>query len=134
MECDLVLDTSALLAILLKESGSEEAEVELMAAKHPCILTASILEATMVLTRYFGHSASRELATILERFGKVTTVPFDEECNRLAIEAFLHYGKGRNPASLNLGDCMVYGLAAKHNAPVLCTGNHFRQTDLRVLP
>jgi len=134
MESDLVVDTSAVLAILLREPGFEGIELGLASSKRPAILTSTVLESTMVFSRFFCHSASRELAALLGRYAEISVHPFDEECSRLATEAFLRFGKGRHPASLNFGDCMVFGLAAKLNVPVLCTGDDFRQTDLRVLP
>jgi ribonuclease VapC len=59
-----------------------------------------------------------------------TVIPFSEEDSRLALQAFLRFGKGRHPAALNFGDCLAYATALIANQPLLFVGDDFSQTDL----
>lgn len=77
------------------------------------------------------NNPRRDVDEIIRRFGIIVD-PHDEIDAHEAYSAFLRFGKGRHPAALNFGDCMVYALAAKYNAPILCTGDDFSKTDIKV--
>ena len=87
----------------------------------------------MVLEKTRTSTAETQVKDLL-RLASIQIKGFSSRQAELAAEAFLRFGKGRHPAKLNFGDCMVYGLAKSLNEPVLCKGNDFRQTDLVCLP
>jgi small GTP-binding protein len=128
----MVIDTSALVAILLDEPDArwfleaiEEAEL--------CLLSvASRVETGIVTEGRHGAEGSRELDLFLERAG-FELVPVDAAQGRAAVEGFRRYGKGRHRAGLNLGDCFSYALAFTRGEPILCKGNDFIHTDVAVV-
>lgn len=127
----MVLDTSALLAVLFDEP-ERRAFNEKIAAASPRLLSAvSFVEASIVLAVKRGDAAVRELDLFLER-AAVEIVPLDADQGRVARRAYSLYGKGRHPAGLNFGDCFAYALAKTTGEPLLFKGNDFTQTD--VLP
>ena len=90
-----------------------------------------LLETEIVMTRRVGD-VGRELVTeFLEAFA-VSVIAFDDRQRQAAIEAFARYGKGRDPAGLNFGDCMSYAAAAAMSLPLLFVGNDFPRTDIEV--
>lgn len=131
MAFDLVVDTSVLVAIIREELGFEVIHEQLGKAQTPCIPSPTVLETLMVLTSSGQENRRSQLEDFLETM-TVRIVAFDEDDYRAAYSAFLRFGKGRHPAALNFGDCMVYALAAKYNAPILCTGDDFTQTDIQI--
>lgn len=125
----MILDTSAIVAVVREEQGCALLEDMLEAAPKIAIGTPTLFEAAMVLTRTLGESGSSVLPLFLEENG-IVTLPFDGHHVRLATEAFIRFGKGRHPARLNYGDCMTYATARLANAPLLFIGNDFRKTDI----
>lgn len=85
----------------------------------------------LVLRSKWGRDPEAQLRAILDNLG-VTVVGFQEEHLKWFAHAANHYGKGRHPASLNLGDCFSYALAKHMGLPLLFIGNDFSQTDLKV--
>jgi ribonuclease VapC len=130
----MVIDTSALLAILKVEP---EAFAFVDALKHPGprrLSTATLLEARIVVERQLGPAGQAELDLLLSR-AAITAVPLEELHVHWALVGWRRYGKGRHVAGLNLGDCFSYGLARALNAPLLFKGNDFDATDvLAALP
>lgn len=127
----MVLDTSALLAVLFDEP-ERRAFNEKIAAAIPRLLSAvSFVEASIVLAVKRGDAAVRELDLFLER-AAVEIVPLDADQGRVARRAYGLYGKGRHPAGLNFGDCFAYALAKTTGEPLLFKGDDFNRTD--VLP
>jgi ribonuclease VapC len=132
----MIVDTSALVSLVAAERGS--AALFDLLADAPIIKVGapSLVEAAMVLdgrgTRWPQGSSSR-LALILARF-EIETLPFETRHWPVARAAFLRYGKGRHPAALNFGDCLIYGIARLSGLPLLCVGDDFRQTDLELVP
>lgn len=124
----MILDTSAVVAILLNEPERDALITAISTSDRPMISSASTMEASMVLIRHFGTEGKTALNKLLEDM-EVDVVSFDTEQADLAILGFERFGKGRHPAGLNLGDCFVYGLAKTKNLPILCKGNDFAQTD-----
>jgi ribonuclease VapC len=125
----MVIDTSALLAIL---KGEPEAEALIEALSRPgprWISTATLLETKLVIERNLGEPGQAELQRLLAT-AAVTPLPLEEAHVHWALEGWRHYGKGRHRAALNLGDCFSYGLARALGAPLLFKGDDFAATDL----
>jgi ribonuclease VapC len=125
----MVLDTSALLAILQDEPERRAFNVAIEAADSRVLSTASFVEASVVLEVRYGAEAVRELDAFIDRAG-ITLVPVDAEQARVARLAFSRYGKGRHRASLNFGDCFAYALALTRGESLLYKGDDFLHTDL----
>lgn len=125
----MVIDTSALLAILLGEPEGEE--FSRLIAKDPKRLVSSLtaLEAAIVIHSRKGASGVRELDLLLHSAG-VTIVSLDTDQVLLARSAYEKYGKGHHPAALNLGDCCSYALSFSSGEPLLFKGNDFSRSDV----
>jgi len=129
----MIIDTSALVAIVLKEPSSRFLLAEINAVASRSISSVSLLEAGMVLRARMGEAAIPDLYQLVEQLD-CDVVPFDSLQARLAIAAFGRFGKGMgHKAQLNFGDCAVYALAESRGEPVLATGNDFARTDLTVV-
>ncbi len=126
----IVIDSSALVAILRKEPDAL-LFAEAIGAEDSVIVSAvNCFEASMVLAgRSHGETAWRPLDALLAR-AKVAVIPFDGEQAGIARAAFLRYGKGRHPAALNFGDCAAYALAKSKGIPLLYKGADFAKTDI----
>lgn len=125
----MIVDSSALLAILFRESDAEFYETAILSAQ-PCrISVANLLEASIVIESRGGAEAGRELDAYLVRAEieatPVTTVHLDTARN-----AWRRFGKGRHPAALNFGDCFAYALARATGEPLLYKGADFARTDV----
>lgn len=128
----MVIDSSAILAILL---GEQEAELYAKAiADDPKRLmsTFSALETGIVIEAKKGEEGGREWDILLYRTA-IDIIPFTPDQYTLAREAWRQYGKGRHPAALNIGDCCSYALAKFSGEPLLFKGNDFNRTDLKTL-
>lgn len=126
----MVIDTSAVVAILRFEPEARAFIQAIADAEASCMSAVSVLEAALVLTGgQAGIEAWRPLDAFIERAG-IEIVPFDRESSRFAREAFLRFGKGRHPARLNFGDRATYALAASCKLPVLFKGEDFPKTDI----
>ncbi len=125
----IVVDTSAIVAILYREAGFDQF-TQLITDTDSCFLSAvSYLEASMVMIGRGTPEAGVELDTFLERAG-IEFVPFDHEQAKRARDAFARFGRGRHPARLNFGDCVAYALAQTRGLPLLYKGEDFAQTDV----
>lgn len=125
----MVLDTSALLAILLREPG-HDALAELLAdAEDPLISAATLLEASIVMQVKTGDDGVGALDQLLAAIS-VRCVAVDRTQALAARDAYARYGKGRSPAALNFGDCFAYALARVHGRPLLFKGDDFSATDI----
>ena len=125
----MVVDTSALLAVILDEPEAERFRDLIAGAATLKASTLTVLEASLVLEGRFRSEASRELDLLLSHTG-FEFVPFDEEQLRLARRAWRKYGKGNHPAGLNMGDCASYALSKATGEPLLFKGSDFPQTDV----
>ena len=125
----MVLDTSALLAVLLGEPEQDRYVEALAAAADPLISAATLVEASIVMRARTGDAGVEDLDALLAAAG-VRCVAVDEGQARLARDAFARLGKGRAPAGLNLGDCFSYALAAAMRRPLLFKGGDFSRTDV----
>ena len=127
----IVVDTSALAAILFGEPESDGYLEVLRGARSILISTATVLEARMVTYGRLGHRGTVLFDDLLAS-GVFETIPPDERAVEIAFNAFVAYGKGSgHPANLNFGDVFSYALAKSRNLPLLFKGNDFSQTDIR---
>jgi len=126
----IVVDSSALLAILLKETEKQAFE-DVIADADRCVLSAvNAHETAAVLRLRHGPVGAEKLWTFIAD-SDIEVVPFDEAQAREAAMAFDRYGKGIDPkARFNLCDCAAYALAKSMKAPLLFKGEDFAQTDL----
>ena len=127
----IVIDSSALIAILRREPEAD-GFLQIVAEAVSCLLSSvSLLETSMVLAGRTGDATSwTELDALIAR-ARIEVVAQDAELTEAARAAFLRYGRGRHPAALNLGDCASYALAKHHDVPLLFKGADFPRTDLR---
>ena len=125
----MVLDTSAVLAILQNEPQRRQFNEAIEAADTRSLSTASFVECSMILESRYGADGVRDLDLFIAN-AQVSLVPVDEEQADLARRAFRKYGKGRNPAGLNFGDCFSYALSQALETPLLFKGSDFSQTDV----
>jgi ribonuclease VapC len=129
----MIVDTSAIVAVVLREPGYQ-AVVDCLESDEPLAVGAPTLtEATLVLSTRLDRDARPKLARLLQEY-EITVVPFAAAHWDEATEAFLRFGKDRHPAKLNYGDCMSYAVAKLAEQPLLCPGPHFAQTDLALVP
>jgi len=105
-------------------------EEALAAASTIGIAAPGLVEAYMVCEGRAGENGARQLDALLERLGP-EIVPFTAELAGIAQEGWRRFGKGRHPASLNLGDCFAYALAKARNEPLLFKGDDFSRTDVK---
>ena len=126
----MVVDSSALVAILREEPGHERFLQKALDADQPMVGTTTAFETAMVLSGRWHRDARSTLHGLLRTIG-AEIVPFTEEHYEAAVSAFLRYGKGRHPAGLNFGDCMSYALAVVSGLPLLYTGSDFSKTDVQ---
>lgn len=125
----MVIDTSALVAILLGEPQRALLLTEIV-RQETVIAAPSLLETHMVMKKHRGEATETEIADALNQFG-ILVVEFTPEHARVATRAFDQYGKGRHPAGLNFGDCIAYALAKSMRQKLLFVGEDFLQTDVR---
>ena len=125
----MVLDSSAIVAIHLRESGHERLMDRIDAAEAVVVGVPPLLESVMVLTARLGHDARPMIFAFLRRL-EAEVVPFNQEHMDAAATAFIRFGKGRHPAALNFGDCMSYAVASVAGMPLLFIGEDFTRTDI----
>ena len=125
----MILDSSAVLAILLREPGWEALFEAIEGALQVGISASTLAEATIVMSAKLQKDARPLLSRFAQEVG-LTVLPFQEAAAIIAVDAWLRYGKGRHPAALNYGDCLSYAAAKTAGAPLLCKGQDFAQTDL----
>ena len=125
----MVLDSSAIVAIHLREPGHERLIERIDTAEVVVVGVPTLLETAMVLTARLGQDARPMVFAFLRRL-EAEVVPFNEEHLDAAITAFIRFGRGRHPAALNFGDCMSYAVASVAGMPLLFTGEDFRRTDI----
>jgi len=127
----IVIDSSALIAILVGEPEKQAFEAVIAGAERCVISAVNAHETATVLRLRHGAAAVERFWQLLTE-SEIDIAPFDELQVRAAAVAFDKYGKGINPrARLNLSDCAAYALAKTMNAPLLFKGHDFTQTDLQ---
>ena len=125
----MIVDSSAIVAIVLREPGWESVVARLGAASAPAIAAPTLAEVGLVLTAKMGADARLVLSQFVQETG-LTIIPFGEAHWRIAVEAYTRFGKGRHPAALNFGDCLTYAVARMAGQPLLFVGEDFAKTDL----
>jgi ribonuclease VapC len=128
----MIIDSSAVLALIGREPGYERIVHEIAASPETRIGAPTRLETGIVLTARLGSRGKTVLARFLQE-NAIRTVAFDEEHAAVALNAYSRFGKGRHPAALNFGDCCAYATASIAGEQLLCVGNDFRQTDLALV-
>jgi len=126
----MVVDSSALVSILLEEPKHEQLFDKAVDSEITLVGAPLALETVMVVSGRSSADARYQLAGLLRTIG-AEIVPFTEEHYEAALSAFLRYGKGRHPAALNFGDCMSYAFSRVSGLPLLYTGNDFSKTDVQ---
>lgn len=124
----MVIDTSALLAILHDEPERRAFNEAIEAAESRVMSVASFVEASIVLEARHGAEGVRGLDRFVER-AAIEIGDVDLEQGKLARDAFSRFGKGRHRAGLNFGDCFSYALAKSRSEPLLYKGDDFAHTD-----
>ena len=126
----MVVDTSVIIAILKAEPEVEAFLVKISGVSLCRLSAASFVEIGLVTSRDQTGAYYQAFETLLQNFA-VRIEPVSERQARIAVEAFLRYGKGTgHPAGLNYGDCFSYALAADMGEPLLFKGNDFSRTDI----
>jgi len=127
----MVVDTSAVLAILLGEDDAAHFAQAIELAERSAMSAANWLEAAVVIDNRGDAVASREFDLFLRRSGiELQAVTMDQV--QLARQAYHDFGRGRHPAGLNFGDCLAYALAKSLDKPLLFKGDEFGRTDVVV--
>ena len=122
----MIVDTSALIAILRREPEREQFRDALLASSKTSMSAVTLVEARIIAEREQGLA---ELDTLLAA-AAIEVVAVDRVQADAAFEGFVRYGKGRHPAALNLGDLFAYALAKVTGEPLLFKGSDFARTDL----
>jgi ribonuclease VapC len=126
----VIVDASALIAILDGEADAAIYAEALAEADLPLISAATLIEAGIVMVNRHGPRGAKKVYALIEEAG-IGIEEVTPQQARMAIDAFALYGKGRkHKAGLNYGDCFVYALAKATGMPLLFKGEDFRQTDL----
>ena len=129
----MVVDSSALIAVLLVEPTAIRI-TRLLEASELCLLSAAnLVEASIVIEGRKRDAAAHDLDLLIFRSG-IEIVPVDEDQAQIARQAWRRFGKSRHAAALNFGDCFAYALAKSRDLPLLCVGNDFSQTDIATVP
>ena len=125
----MVIDASALIAILLGEPPARALAQAIAADPVRLLCTVSALETHIVITAKKGEPGARQLDLLVHR-ARIEPVAQSVDQLDLARKGWEAYGKGRHPASLNLGDCCAYALAKHAGQPLLFVGANFSKTDV----
>ena len=125
----MIVDTSAVLAVLFGEPDAERYERAIAETSHCRMSAASFLEAAIVLESRTGAQGGHELDLLLET-APIELVPVTPDHARAALRAWRRFGKGNHAAGLNFGDCFAYALAEATQEPLLFKGQDFALTDI----
>jgi ribonuclease VapC len=125
----MVLDTSALLALLLDEPEAENFRAAVEEDATRLVSAATLLETSLVIETRKGEAGGRELDALVHK-AEVVVVPVDAEHVAEARRAYRRFGKGRHAAGLNFGDVFAYALARTSGQPLLFKGDDFAKTDV----
>lgn len=126
----MVIDTSALLAVILNEDDAEVFAKAIADDPRRLVSVPTVLETTIVTEARHGESAGRELDLMLHRMSAAIVATNDAQLD-IARRAWRRFGRGRHPAGLNFGDCFSYALSRHSGDPLLFKGSDFSRTDIR---
>ena len=127
----MVIDTSAIIAILLGEPAAGHLVEALEADRTRLVSAATVVETSLVVLGRFGELGDPQVDRLLRGIG-AEVVPVGLEQVAIARDAALRFGRGRHPAALNFGDCFSYALAMESGEPLLFVGEDFAKTDVDV--
>jgi len=125
----MIIDTSAIVALLFKEPGYEELVDKLSDADSLGIGTPTLAETGIVLSARLGPGGKTVLARLIQELG-ILQIPFGEAHWQEAVDAYERFGRGRHPAGLNFGDCISYATAKLAGQQLLYVGKDFSKTDI----
>lgn len=125
----MIVDTSAILAILFDEEDANHYALAIAHAESCRLSAATFLEAAIVIEAQTKNNAGRQLDALIRQSGMVIE-PVTEEHAHIARQAYVDFGKGRHPAGLNFGDCFSYALAKATGEALLFKGKDFTKTDV----
>lgn len=129
----MIVDTSALIAVLLAEPDAETLLSAMIDDPSPKVSSGTLLEAAIVADRISPPLGARRFDRLVADL-RLEVVPHTEQQATVARAAYRDFGKGSgHPAQLNFGDCFSYALAATTGEPLLFKGNDFRHTDVRAV-
>jgi ribonuclease VapC len=129
----MVIDTSALLAVLFREPEADAVAHAISSDPRRLASAFTVLETAIVVEARKGEPGGRELDLLMHRID-LECIPFTASHAEAARDAWRRYGKGKHPANLNVGDCCTYALARVSGEPLLFKGDDFARTDVaRVL-
>ena len=128
----MIVDTSAVLAILFREPDAARFARAITSAPSRRMSAATLLETSIVLESRSGPAAGYELDAFLQEAG-IELEPVTPEQTQAARRAWRRFGKGNHPAGLNFGDCFAYALAEAMREPLLFKGSDFELTDIEVV-
>jgi ribonuclease VapC len=128
----VILDSSAIVAVVLREPGHERLAECLKRQAGIGVGAPTLAETGIVLSAKLGGAGRTHLVRFVEE-ASLEVIPFVDEHWSVAVDAFVRFGKGRHPAALNFGDCLTYATARLAGEPLLCLGDEFGQTDLAVV-
>ncbi len=126
----MIVDTSAIMAILQKEPEAPAFGAALTEGARIAISAATLVELCVVAESRAGAAVWAEVEALMAD-AAIEVAPFTAEQAALAREGWRRFGKGRHPAGLNLGDCFAYALAQERGEPLLFGGGDFALTDVR---
>ena len=127
---DMVIDTSALVAILLREPDADLFSQAIAEASVRLVSAVTRVELSFVVESRKRVAGPGDIVRML-RDGRIEVVAVTPEQADIAIQAFRRFGRGRHRAALNIGDCFSYALAKETDLPLLFKGDDFAQTDIR---
>lgn len=130
---DLIVDSSALVGVLLDEPDSGACLNALLLADMKTVSALNYFESAIVMEARKGPGGRIALESFCSALD-IQQAPFSPAHAQLALDAWMRFGKGRHPAALNLGDCCSYALAQSAGTPLLAVGQDFAQTDVRLVP
>ena len=127
----MILDSSAIVAMVLREPAYKSMLAKVGAARTLGVGAHTLVETAIVLSARLATDAQGLVARFLQE-ADTSIIPFGEAHHPAAHQAWLRFGKGRHPAALNFADCLTYATARLAGEPLLCTGSDFAQTDLEL--
>ena len=125
----MIIDTSAIVAILFNEDDAQVYAEAISLADCCRVSAATFVEAAIVVESQTKNNGSRQLDAFIRR-AAISIEPVTEDQAHIARQAFTDFGKGRHPAELNYGDCFSYALSKATREPLLFKGKDFAKTDV----
>ena len=125
----MIIDTSALIAILMAETDAELYARAISHATHASISAGNFIELAIVIESQYAPEVLQQCDALF-RHAAITIEPVTVEHAQIARQAFHDFGKGRHPAGLNFGDCFAYALAKSTGEPLLFKGEGLKKTDI----